>query len=81
MKRQVLPQDRVRKALSDFAIVELSVNRHATQARHYGVIGSPTFLVLDPAGAVVGARSGFIPAGEFIQFLQSASATPGTESG
>lgn len=74
MKRQVLPQERVRKALDRFVTVELSVNRHAAVANRYGVPGSPTFLILDATGALVRGMIGYIPPEQFIRFLQGVPA-------
>ena len=80
MKRQVLPREQVRKALEGFATVELNVSRHADVADRYGVIGSPTFVILDAAGKALDTRSGYIPADEFIRFLQRASGSGTPES-
>jgi len=70
MKRQVLPQERVREVLSGFATVELSLYREAALAERYAVSGSPALVVLDHRGTMVGGRTGFIPAEELVRFLQ-----------
>lgn len=72
MDRVVFPNEDVRKALRDFIPVRLNGAADLEIARKYQVFATPTYLVLNANGDVLARAEGFIPAGEFIAFLNSA---------
>ncbi|RME39523.1 MAG: thioredoxin family protein [Planctomycetota bacterium] len=72
MDEQVLSDPRVRAALSDFIPVHLSVERHREWANRFDVLGTPTYVVLDPDGRLVRRCEGYQTVSDFTAFLASA---------
>ncbi|MBI1827525.1 MAG: thioredoxin fold domain-containing protein [Planctomycetes bacterium] len=72
MDRVVFPNEDVRKALCEFVPVRLNGVTNLEIAQKYQVFATPTYLVLNVNGDVLARTEGFIPAGEFIAFLNDA---------
>jgi thiol:disulfide interchange protein len=66
MKRDVLPDKRIRKALADFIPVEVDVDAHDALAQKYHIEPIPAFLVLDSTGKEVYRFEGYQSVGEFL---------------
>ncbi|MEE9293648.1 MAG: thioredoxin family protein [Phycisphaerae bacterium] len=74
MERSVLPTAAVKKAINQFEPVRLHWPENGEIAERYGVEAFPSFLVLHPDGKPISGVAGYVPAQEFIQFLQAAAA-------
>lgn len=75
MAARVFTKSSVADATRSFVCVRLGLNEHEDAAARFHVAAVPTFLVLDPKGGVVATRLGFMPAYEFVLFLESARKT------
>lgn len=75
MERTVLNQLPVEQALSDFVRVRVDVMRERHVANRYGVVGTPTYAVVDTDGTLVAKIEGVQPVDRFIKFLKRASAS------
>lgn len=69
MDRHVLPEPSVLAAMAAYVPVRVDVDRQATLARRFRVMGTPTYAVVDVEGTVLRQCSGFQPVDEFLTFL------------
>jgi thiol:disulfide interchange protein len=70
MKYTTWADREVEAALREFVPVKVDIDDRPDLARQYNVDGVPTFVVLDPGGAVIRDWSGASPPAEFLQELK-----------
>jgi len=73
MDRTVLSSKAVQEALEDFVPVSIDAVAHPGIARQFGVLGTPTYAIVDATGAVLAKREGYQSREEFVAFLRGAS--------
>jgi thioredoxin-related protein len=76
MKRGVLNSPAVREALAGFIPVKVNVACERKLANSLGVVGTPTYAVLDGRGKLLAWCDGYQPVDQFVRFLERAS-SPG----
>lgn len=72
MKRTVLNQKPVIKALSDFVPVHIDASKEPELATRYGVFTAPAYAVVDATGTLLAKVDGFVQVDEFVAFLARA---------
>ncbi len=83
MESEVLPDDQVGRALTDWIPIRLDMTVERELANRFRVTGAPTFVALSPQGAEIERISGYQPANLFAGFLdraQNASRSSGSAS-
>ena len=73
MERSVLGEAPVVEALDGFIPIHLDAYAHSKLADRYGVMASPTYVIVDAKGEVSGKITGYFPVKEFVAFLNAAS--------
>ena len=73
MSRGVLNSRAVRKALAGFIPVKVNVACDRKLANSLGVVGTPTYAVLDGHGKLLAWCEGYQPVDQFVRFLKRAS--------
>ena len=84
MDRTVLSQSVVQQALGRFVPVRLDVGKHPALAARLGVMGTPTYTLVDAMGNIVAQVSGYLSVEAFLRFLKQASSptrTPEVSAG
>lgn len=76
MDRTVLTHSDVKSALKGFVPVRIDVTRERRLTDRFDVIGTPTYAVVDPTGAVLSSCVGYQPVERFVEFLGRASHLP-----
>ncbi|MCB9849250.1 MAG: thioredoxin family protein [Phycisphaerales bacterium] len=74
MEAEVFPQDAVLAAVADFVPVKVDAWKDEATAMRYGVDGLPTYFVLRSDGTPVLVADGYLPADDFLRFLQAGKA-------
>ena len=70
LEAQVLTDPRVHDALERFDLLKLDTDEEVETSDHYGIVGLPTMIVLDPDGAEIYRVEGLIEADELARELQ-----------
>lgn len=73
MDKQVLPEPRVRAAITSFVPVRVDLDRQLAIARRFNVYAGPTYAVITADGTVLSQCMGFQPVEQFLAFLDQAS--------
>jgi len=73
MERSVLGEAPVVEALTGFIPIHLDAYAHSKLADRYGVMASPTYVIVDAKGSVSRMITGYVPVEEFVAFLSDAS--------
>ena len=73
MNRGVLNSPAVREALAGFIPVKVNVACERKLANSLGVVGTPTYAVLDARGKLLAWCDGYQPVDQFVRFLGRAS--------
>ena len=71
MDRKVLPSRLVQDAIKRFVPVRVNAWTALDVVEKYQVPSTPMYLVLDPTGKMVLRTDGYLPAEEFVSFLQA----------
>lgn len=76
MERTVLRADVVQKALTPFVAVRVNVTGKPEIAQRFGVMATPTYVVLTPEAKEIVRTDGYQSEEDILRFLQSAKALP-----
>ncbi len=76
MDRSVLPAAEVRAAIKGFVPVRVNMEEERELANRVGVMGAPTYAVLDARGNLLTKAEGYQPVDRFVRFLSRASTLP-----
>ncbi len=61
---------------TQFLWLKIDVDEHSGFAARYGVAGLPHSIVTDAAGNVIGEKAGYLPATEYLAFLEDTLRNP-----
>ncbi len=78
LNKETLEDSEVRRALEDFQVIHVDLDKYPELARAYGVTTIPDVVFVDPAGFVVDRLHGFEPPSDFLSRLREV--TRGTTS-
>ena len=73
MKRDVLQEDAVIKALRPFTLVSVDIDKQPKTAESFQILAVPAFVVLDGEGSVRARSIGFTDADKLAQTLHAAT--------
>ncbi len=76
MDRKVFTDPALRDLLNDYKLIRLDIFLHREMAREYGFTGTPSFVVYNSRGRVIGTRAGAMDAPTMIRFLKQSRMTP-----
>jgi thioredoxin-related protein len=79
MAADTLTDPKVEAIAGKFSWVKIDVDKHQELSARFGVQSVPDAVVVDQQGRVLGARGGFIPADEFVEFLTKSLENPHPE--
>ena len=77
MNRLVLGTSEVRSALHGYVPIQLDAHEHRELANRLGVVGAPTYVVLDAEGRMLAKCDGYQSVSAFVMFLKGPSPSPG----
>jgi thioredoxin 1 len=69
MDKEVFTDSRVREELVTYTLVRIDLLTHADLARQYEFTGTPSFVVFNTSGRVVGKHAGAMDGPALIRFL------------
>lgn len=69
LERTILGSSQVREVLERFELVKVDTDRYVEPSDYFKVVGLPTLVVLDTAGAEIYRREGMIEADELARVL------------
>ena len=75
MRQTTWKDERVRRAVADYVLVELNIDQEEKLASQYGVEAIPHVAVLDSNGRVLKATEGLMSADELLQWLHAGGST------
>jgi thioredoxin-related protein len=77
MNRLVLGTQEVRAALDGYVPIQLDGHEHKELANRLGVVGAPTYVIVDAEGRVLAKCDGYHSVSAFVTFLKGSSPSPG----
>lgn len=79
MDADTFADPKVATVAGQFLWVKVDIDKEAELAARYGADGVPAAVVVDQKGRVLGAKSGYLPPGKFVDFLTKSLANPRPE--
>ena len=76
MNRTVLRAPELRSALDGYVPIQLDAHEHKELAGRLGVVGAPTYAVVDAEGRLLARVEGYQSVSAFVMFLKGSSPSP-----